>query len=110
MRGYHEGEVFGDNGWHVSVEQSTPPYVVGGVSGKNALVVRGMIYTDYGEAYLLDPQGRDARVPLWGGGFGTVASIGARWEARMLFSWPLLNAGTTPAMAPRFDFSLSAQF
>ena len=110
VRGYHEGEVFGDNGWHVSVEQSTPPYVVGGVSGKNALVVRGMIYTDYGEAYLLDPQGRDARVPLWGGGFGTVASIGARWEARMLFSWPLLNAGTTPAMAPRFDFSLSAQF
>ncbi|HZI32843.1 MAG TPA: POTRA domain-containing protein, partial [Candidatus Binatia bacterium] len=29
VRGYHEGEVFGDTGWHVSLEQQTPPHVIG---------------------------------------------------------------------------------
>lgn len=110
VRGYREGEVFGDTGWHVSVEQGTPPYVVGRVYGKNALAVRGLVFMDYGEAYLLDPQGRDGRMPLWGTGFGTLATIGSRWEARFLLSWPLLSAGTTTAMSPRLDFSLSAQF
>ena len=110
VRGYHEGEVFGDTGWHVSVDQGTPSYVVGRVYGRNPLVVRGTVFMDYGEAYLLDPQGRQGSTPLWGTGFGTIATIGTRWEARFLFSWPLLSAGSTAAMSPRFDFSLSTQF
>jgi len=110
VRGYHEGEVFGDTGWHVSLEQGTPPYVVGRVYGKNALTVRGTVYMDYGEAYLLDPQGREGRLPLWGAGFGAIGNVGSRWEARFLFSWPLLSTERTAANSPRFDFSLSAQF
>jgi hypothetical protein len=65
---------------------------------------------EYGDVYLLDPQGRPSRTPLWGTGFGGVASIGATWEARLLFSWPLLTAGTAQAYQPHFNFSLSAQF
>ncbi len=65
---------------------------------------------DYGEGYLLDPGDRKGRTQLWGVGFGGVASIGPTWEARFLFSWPLLSAGTTEAGQPRFDFGLSAQF
>ena len=92
------------------VEQGTPTRVLGLAYGKNRLALRGTVYMDYGEVYLLDPQGRQAATPLWGTGFGGVATVGPAWEARFLFSWPLLNAGTTAAMSPRFDFSLSAQF
>ena len=110
VRGYHEGEVFGDTGWHVSLEQKTPPHVVGMVAGQLPLTVRGSVYMDYAETYLLDPQGRDGRTALWGVGFGTVASLGSYWEARFLFSLPLLDAGTINAHEPFFNFALTAQF
>lgn len=110
VRGYQEGAVFGDTGWHVSVEQKTPPCVLGVAYPKHPLVVRGMVYLDYGQAYLLDPQGRRECTPLWGVGFGGVGTIGANWEARLFFSVPLLDAGAARADQPRFDFSLSAQF
>ena len=110
VRGYHEGEVFGDTGWRLTLEQKTPSCSIGTVYGTNPLRIRGSLFMDYGEVYLLDPQGRQDRTQLWGTGFGAVATVGPCWEAKMLFSWPLLNAGTTSAMSPRFDFSLSAQF
>jgi hemolysin activation/secretion protein len=110
VRGYHEGEVFGDDGWRITTEGKTPYYVVGTAYRNHPLTVRGSVFMDYGEAYLADPGVREARTPLWGVGFGGVASIGATWEARFLFSWPLLSAGTTEAGQPRFDFGLSAQF
>jgi outer membrane protein assembly factor BamA len=111
VRGYHEGEVLGDEGWHITTEQKTPYCVVGTAYRNHPLTIRGSVFMDYGEAYLLDPgAGRDGRTQLWGVGFGGVASIGANWEARFLFSWPLLSAGTTEAGQPRFDFGLSAQF
>ena len=110
VRGYHEGEVFGDDGWRITTEQKTPYYVVGTVYGDHRLIIRGSVYMDYGEAYLLDPGDRKGRTQLWGVGFGGAASVGANWEARFLFSWPLLSAGLTEAGQPRFDFGLSAQF
>lgn len=110
VRGYHEGEVFGDDGWRLTTEQKTPYYVVGTAYRNHPLTIRGSVFMDYGEAYLVDPGARKARTQLWGVGFGGVASVGATWEARFLFSWPLLSAGTTEAGQPRFDFGLSAQF
>src|SRR5262249_7456373 len=65
VRGYHEGEVFGDNGWHVSLEQKTPAHVIGFVH-RLPLAVRGSLFMDYAETFLIDPLGRDARTPLWG--------------------------------------------
>jgi outer membrane protein assembly factor BamA len=110
VRGYREGEVFGDTGWTITAEQKTPPHVVGLVYGNNPLIVRGSIYMDYGQAFLLDPQGRPSPTSLWGTGFGVVASIGSHFETRFFCSWPLLNAGTAEAGQPRFDFGLSTQF
>jgi len=110
VRGYREGEIFADTGWRVTSEFKTPPHVVGTVSGKSPLVVRGSIFMDYAEGYLLDPNGRKDRIPLWGTGFGGVATIGPHWEGRLLFSWPLITTATTEAGQPRFDFGLSFQF
>jgi hemolysin activation/secretion protein len=84
--------------------------MLGLVYRNHPLTVRGSVFMEYGEVYLLDPQGRPDRTALWGTGFGGVASIGAAWEARLLLSWPLLTAGTTHAGVPRLNFSLSAQF
>ena len=110
VRGYEEGDVLGDTGWWVGVEQKTPPQVLGLVYGNHRLTVRGSVFMEYGEVYLLDPRGRQSSTALWGTGFGGVASIGANWEARLLFSWPLLSAPYAQAGQPRFTFSLSAQF
>ena len=109
-RGYREGELFGDTGWRVTSEFKTPPQVIGLVYGKNPLVVRGSIFMDYAEAYLLDPQGRNPRLPLWGTGFGAAATVGPHFEARLLCGWPLISTATTEAYQPRLDFSLSTQF
>ena len=110
VRGYHEGEVFGDTGWHVSLEQDTPPHVVGTVYEGAPLTIRGSVYMDYAQVYLIDPLGRQQTTALWGTGFGVSAAVGSHWQAQLLFSWPLLSAGTTTAYQPRFNFSVSGQF
>ena len=110
VRGYREGEVFGDTGWHVTAEQQTPSHRVGMVWGKTPLVIRGSIHMDYAQSYLLDPQGRQDETPLWGAGFGGVLSIGSQWEARFLFSEPLSRTPATDPMVPFFNFALTGQF
>jgi len=109
VRGYQEGEVFGDTGWHISLEQQTPPHTVGMIHGRIPVIIRGTIYMDYAEIYLLDPQGRPD-MSLWGTGAGVVASIGPWWQARLLFSVPLLSTPVTTAYEPYFNFALTAQF
>jgi hemolysin activation/secretion protein len=111
VRGYHEGEVFGDNGWHVSFEQDTPGHLVGPVYGTTPLILRGSVYMDYARAWLIDPQpGSAGSTALWGTGFGMAASIGYHWEARFLFTLPLLDSPTVAACQPYFNFALTAQF
>jgi hemolysin activation/secretion protein len=105
VRGYHEGEVFGDEGWAFTAEQKTPPYLVGTVYGRSALSLRGSIYMGYGQTFL-----QESHQNLWGVGFGGAASIGPNWEAQFLVSWPLISTSSTEGGQPRFDFSLSAQF
>ncbi len=110
VRGYHEGEVFGDTGWHVSLEQQTPPYMVGMVYGQTPLTLRGSVFMDFARVYLLDPQGRPGNTSLWGTGIGGLASIGSHWQARMLLSVPLLDSPNIHAFEPYFNFSLTGQF
>jgi len=110
VRGYHEGEEFGDTGWHFSLEQSTPPHTVGTVFGHTPLTLRGSVYMDVATIYLLDSQGRQASTELWGTGFGFTASVGSHWQARFLFSVPLIGTIYTPQDQPYFNFGLTAQF
>lgn len=110
VRGYQEGEAFGDTGWHVTLEQQTPPHTVGIVYGQTPMIVRGTLYMDYAEAYLLDSKGRADRTALWGTGFGFVASIGSFWESRFLFSVPLLKTSNTEINQPYFNFALTLKF
>lgn len=110
VRGYHEGEVFGDKGWRLNTELKTPVVVVGMAYGKTPLTVRGSIYMDYSEVSLIDPQTRQDTFPLWSAGAGWVTSIGTHWETRLLFSVPFDQGPSTERMQPRFSFSLIGQF
>ncbi len=110
VRGYREGELFGDSGWRIMAEQKTPPLVVGLAYRDSPLALRGSVFMDYGENYFLDSGPRKDRQALWGTGLGVAASLGANWEVRFLFAWPLISTPTTKANEPRFDFALSAQF
>jgi hemolysin activation/secretion protein len=110
VRGYREGELFGDSGWRIMAEQKTPPLVVGLAYPNAPLALRGSIFMDYGQTYFLEPGPRKSPQALWGTGLGVAASIGANWEVRFLFGWPLISTPTTKANEPRFDFALSAQF
>ena len=110
VRGYEEGDVLGDTGWWIGFEQKTPPKVIGLAYHNHPLTVRGSVFMEYGEVYLLDPGGRQASTALWGTGLGGVISIGANWEARLFVAWPLISAPNAEAGQPRFNFSLGAQF
>src|SRR5206468_2822345 len=99
----HEGEVFGDDGWHLSIEQKTAPHVVGAINSRTPLTIRGSIYMDYAQVYLLDPLGRNDHVSLWGAGIGAVISLSTHWESRFLFSMPFERTATTAPGQPRFD-------
>jgi len=112
VRGYREGEVFGDTGWRLTSELKTPPHTVGyvGAGTGNPLIVRGALFMDYAQTYLIDPNGSPGRVPLWGTGFGGTASIGTSWQGRFAFTWPLLTAGTAEAGQIRIIFGLTGQF
>jgi hemolysin activation/secretion protein len=110
VRGYHEGEEFGDTGWHFSLEQSTPSHRVGTVFGNTPLTLRGSFYMDIASVYLLDPLGRSDTMELWGTGFGMTAAVGSHWQTRFLFSIPLIGTSNTTQDQPYFNFILTAQF
>jgi hemolysin activation/secretion protein len=110
VRGYHEGRAYGDTGWRVSLEQQTAPYAVGVVFDHTPLTIRGSVYMDYGNAYLLDPQGRPGDVQLWGTGFGLTAAVGSHWQSRFLVTFPLIGVSGINQNQPYFNFGLTAQF
>lgn len=129
VRGYREGEVFGDAGWRANLELKTPPRVVGlayGNSlGSGKFVIRGSIFMDYARVIQLDdkplpPPSQGAPSPgfsrgkphqdLWSAGFGVVGSIGPHWESRFFFAVPFDGTTTTTAMQPYFGFALTGQF
>ncbi len=110
VRGYHEGEAFGDTGWQMSLEQQTPELGLGRIHGSLPLAIRASVYTDLAEAYLIDPNGRPGSVELWGTGFGLVASAGPHWQARFLVSVPLIGTSNTEADTPVLNFAMTGRF
>jgi len=91
VRGYHEGEVYGDMGWRVVCEPRTPTWTLGLVNGNTPMRMRGAVFVDYGEAYLLDPQGRTSPTQLWGVGAGINVFVGELMDLRAAVGVPLLD-------------------
>jgi hemolysin activation/secretion protein len=112
VRGFREGEVFGDAGWRITSELKTPPHRIGYVGGGTGypLSVRASAFFDYADTYLLDAQSRPPHTPLCGTGLGGAFTLGPNFEGRLLFAWPILNTPNSESGQLRVAFALSAQF
>jgi len=119
VRGYLEGEAFGDHGWDLQVELRTPALrgFLGGFLGEK---IQGLMFYDVGEFYLLETQDEvgDEFVDLpenrlQGLGIGTRASLletpwgSVRGEA--FLALPTIETGNTQR-TPHLFFQVKAEF
>lgn len=114
VRGYFEGEVFGDSGWFTSAEIRTP-YLVTQVpvgTGDVPAWLRGSLFVDSGQAFLIDrgPSGEAFDKFLWGAGFGLSLNIDQRVYVRFALAWPFADTPNVTVGDPRAYFTLEGQF
>jgi hemolysin activation/secretion protein len=112
VRGYQEGELYGDNGWYTQVELRAPVISPKEMfDGKPVdLGINFSAFTDYGQVFLIDPHGRPPSSDLWGAGFAGSMWLGPQLSGRVAVAWPLLNSPSRAAGTVRFTFGISAQF
>jgi hemolysin activation/secretion protein len=112
VRGYTDGEFYGDTGWRVMLEPQTPSVNIGMVDGDQPFWVRVSVFMDYGQAYLLEKAAASAsdQARFWGAGLGLTANIGDHWDARLSFAWPLISSPSSPAGDMHIYFGVGAQF
>lgn len=113
VRGYYDGDEYGDDGWFGSVELRTPFLATSVAGWKDAWPVwlRGSVFVDGGQRFLLDS--RIAAAPtrtLLGVGFGLSANINNHVDVRLTVGWPLRDSINTAAYEPRVYLSLGGQF
>ncbi len=114
VRGYREGEVYGDSGWRVLFDLRAPPVNVGYFPTQNEDVpanVRCSLFMDYGNAYALDrPFLARHVVSQWGTGFSAFLTAGEHFDARLTLGWALQKTVISPAGSAQAYFSVGYQF
>jgi len=96
VRGYQDGQAYGDAGWRFSIEPQTPLFNIGtfGNEGQTEPCwVRGSVFLDYGRIYLLaqpTPGGSDQE-SFCGAGWAVTANIGSHLDGRVTVAWPLID-------------------
>jgi hemolysin activation/secretion protein/AraC-like DNA-binding protein len=96
VRGYLDGQAYGDTGWRFSIEPQTPLLNIGmaGNEGHEAPCwFRASVFLDYGRTYLLvqPPSGSDSHESFCGAGWSMTANIGSHLDGRVTVAWPLIN-------------------
>ena len=114
VRGYLDGEEYGDTGWRVSIEPQTPLFNIGMVGNEGheePCWVRASVFTDYGEIYRLGlPPGSIGSLRYWGAGLGMTANISEHLDARLTIAWPLISHPLAQAGDVHIYFGVGAQF
>ena len=113
VRGYYEGDDYGDAGWFGSLEVRTPYFEtrVASISDFVPAWARASFFVDSGQRYLLDaPAGTSSVRSLLGAGFGLSGNINNHIDVRVTVAWPLFNTANTTAPDPRVYFTLGGQF
>lgn len=113
VRGYFEGESYGDSGWFTGLEARTP-FLKTAIASCNGFVpawVRASMFMEYGQRFLSDAT---ASLPpdesLWGAGFGLSANLNNHLDVRVVVGWPLLSTPFSRAGEPHPQFTLGGQF
>jgi hemolysin activation/secretion protein/AraC-like DNA-binding protein len=111
VRGYQDGDQYGDTGWRMSVEPRTPMINIGMVDGNVPFWVRGYVFMDYGELYWIQ---HNSTYPgpekFWGYGGGLTANIGSHIDGRLAVSFPLISSPNTTAGSVQIYFGVGVQF
>jgi hemolysin activation/secretion protein len=114
VRGYQDGQAYGDTGWRFSIEPQTPLMKIGmaGNEGhEEPCWVRGSVFLDYGRIYLLEqpPPGSASQESFCGAGWAVTANIGSHLDGRVTVAWPLIShAGESDGV--HIYFGIGAQF
>jgi hemolysin activation/secretion protein/AraC-like DNA-binding protein len=109
VRGYRDGEEYGDTGWRVQFEPHTPVLTAGVVNGV-PVTARLFTFVDYGERYLIDPGPRPGSVQMLGLGGGLDSSIGSHVDFRIATGVPALDVPGRKSGDARVYFTVSAQY
>lgn len=114
VRGYEEGEEYGDSGWRLLVEPRAPNWRIGRLPTISDFIpvnLRLSAFVDYGERYLDDPSASRKGVErMLGAGGAALVNAGEYLEARLTLAWALLDTPGTAVGTARAYFSLRAQF
>ena len=114
VRGYQDGQAYGDTGWRFSIEPQTPLMNIGRVGNEGheePCWVRASVFLDYGRIYLLaqPSPGSDSHESFCGAGWAMTANIGSHMDGRLTVAWPLIShAGESDGV--HVYFGIGAQF
>jgi hemolysin activation/secretion protein len=118
VRGYQQGEIYGDDGWRAMFDLRAPPVSIGNLPTRGGYVpaqLRCSWFMDYGQAVLIDrpvseTSTEDLLYSQWGTGLGFFLTVGEHFDARLTLAWALLGTPTTGAGTAQAYFSVGAQF
>ncbi len=112
VRGYREGEQYGDTGWRTLLDVRAPAISIGYFSGQSGDVpanLRCSWFMDYGEIYHLDQPAAPA-IQEWGTGLGFYLTASSHFDARLTLGYALLGTPATSAGSVQAYFSVGYQF
>jgi hemolysin activation/secretion protein len=114
VRGYQDGQAYGDTGWRFSIEPQTPLLNIGMAGNEGHMEpcwVRASVFLDYGRIYLLaqPPPGSDSHKSFCGVGWSATANIGSHLDGRVTVAWPLIGHEGESHSAHVY-FGVGAQF
>ena len=98
VRGYQEGEAYGDSGWRALFDLHAPPVNVGYFptdTGDTAAQLRCSLFMDYGQLY--SPSLVRQQISEWGTGVSFLLTAGQHFDARLTLAWALDEVNLTPA-------------
>jgi len=114
VRGYQEGESYGDTGWRASLDVRAPAIVAGYFPTQEGTVpaqLRASLFMDYGQASLIDrSSAADVTYTQWGTGVSFRLNVGEHVDARLTLAWALNGSPTTAAGTAQGYFSFGVQF
>ena len=103
VRGYQDGQAYGDTGWRFSIEPQTPLFNIGMVGNEGheePCWVRASVFLDYGRIYLLaqPPPGSDSHKSFCGAGWSHDRQHrqppGRAVDGRLALDWPCRRIST----------------
>jgi hemolysin activation/secretion protein len=117
VRGYQQGEIYGDDGWRAMFDLRAPAIEVGNFPTEDGEVpaeLRCSWFMDYGQAILIDRPVKNGTTDFtftqWGTGVSFFLTAGEHFDARLTLAWALDSTVTTGAGSAQAYFSIGMQF